>query len=328
MKKFFINICIVIVIIFVLDSLVGKMLHHFYFKEVQGSGQDAHITYSMDSTRANIVVFGNSTALFDYMPDVFQDSLRMSFYTTGVNGAPNSFVLAMLKSVLKRYTPDVIILSLDYRNSAKDEQGNNDNDRLSALLPYYSTHKEIRNILGLRGPYEKSKLLLSDIYPFNSKIFSIVKGNSKFFVALERKKSVAPPSVKTGHVDYNQTMDSKIDTVTVTSNILDSANADMLYQFLSLAKKSSAKVFVCYTPVFEKYNTKPQEMISCKSMCRQQNIPFEDFSEDTLFLNNSKYFGDPHHLNTKGASVFSEILAHKIKSYISALNNSNDVKKQ
>ena len=74
---------------------------------------------------------------------------------------------------MKRHRPDVIILDLIPRDFFKLDIHY---DRLSALLPYYDSHEEIRPIVQLRNKYERIKLI-SHIYPFNSLPLQIAKYN-------------------------------------------------------------------------------------------------------------------------------------------------------
>ena len=63
----------------------------------------------------------------------------------------------MLKGVLKRYSPKIIILDI----VNKEFQKNADSyEKISPLLPYYNSHPEIRSIVQLRSRYEKHKLFL------------------------------------------------------------------------------------------------------------------------------------------------------------------------
>ena len=52
-------------------------------------------------------------------------------------------------------------------------------DKLSALLPYYKNHSEIRKIVDLKSNLEKFKML-SHIYPFNSTLSYIILGNTNY----------------------------------------------------------------------------------------------------------------------------------------------------
>ena len=55
-KKIAVNIGLVIIVVFILDLAIGKTLRHFYFTET--SGTHYRTTYAIDSTKAEILVFG------------------------------------------------------------------------------------------------------------------------------------------------------------------------------------------------------------------------------------------------------------------------------
>lgn len=297
-KKIALNILIVFVIVFALDFTIGSTLRYFYFKET--SGLHYRTTYSMDSTRADILVFGSSSANHHYVPEVFEDSLRASFYNTGRDGSGIFYQTALLKSVLSHYTPKVIIL--DYAGDF--EKGAVAYDRMSSLLPYYRPHAEIRSILELKGPYERIKLL-SEIYPFNSQILTIAIGNT----ALNKKRK---PDNK-GYVALYKEWPGKINLITTCLTIdLDSNKLNSFRDFIIYAKKSGAKVFVIFSPVFQNNNNR-QEIDICNDICSYENIPFIDVSKDTLFLNHNHLFQDIGHLNHNGALIFSNLIVGKIK---------------
>jgi hypothetical protein len=298
---FFLKLIIVFLFVFFLDFVIGRTLQYFYFKET--SGLHYRTTYSLEKTEADVLVFGSSRANHNYIPNIFEDSLEMSFYNTGRDGTGIFYHKAVLKSVLKRYSPKVIIL--DYVGSfAKSE---NEYDKLSSLLPYYKTHKEIQEIVELKGPYERIKLM-SEIYPYNSEILTIAIGN------LEINKKRKPDNK--GYIPLYKKWQAKIDSIdTFSTYEIDSNMIEAFKDFLNIAKKSGANFFVVYSPVFQKIKKK-QEIEICKDMCNKENIIFWDFSNDTLFLNNSHFFQDVLHLNHNGANVFSNLIVKKIKQKI------------
>jgi hypothetical protein len=173
-KKFFIKLFIFLAIVVLFDFAIGAALRHYYFK--QESGVQYRTTYSMEQTKADLVIFGSSRATHHYVPDVFEQRLNMSYYNVGRDGNFIFYHYAVLKSILKRYTPKIIILDI---SGAEFSVGQDSYDRLSALLPYYKTHPEIRPIVELKSEYEKIKLA-SSIYPFNSSIITIALGNAEF----------------------------------------------------------------------------------------------------------------------------------------------------
>lgn len=314
MKKFWFNILIVAGIVFVLDFAIGKTLRHFYFKEISGFQYSA--TYAIDSTKADIVIFGGSRAKYHYIPSIIADSLKMSFYNTGSEGNAVFFQLAVLKSVLKRHVPKIIIL--DFKESL--DEGEDGYDKITLLFPYYKTHQEMRDIIRLKSPYEAIKQV-SQIYPFNSEILTIIMDNME--INKKRNPDDRGTYTKLGQWPYN--LDVVKDTFSYKA---DSAKVNALHEFISLANKSGAKVFVIYSPIFVKYVRQEQETTICKSICASENVPFWDFSQDTVFLNNGHLFFDTYHLNQKGSDIFSQMFAHKLKRYVDSLAASDGNAKQ
>ena len=144
----------VFIAVVILDFGIGSLLRTFYFR--QTSGLDYRTTYSIEQTRADLIIFGSSTAIHDYIPVVFEQRLNLSAYNAGRDGMSIFYDYAVLKAVMKRHAPKIIIMAFD-----KDEftQTQESYDRLSSLLPFYKTHPEIDSIIDLRGHYKKYKAL-------------------------------------------------------------------------------------------------------------------------------------------------------------------------
>lgn len=303
LKKIIINIAVVFAIVFALDFVIGRAIRFFYFKET--SGLHFRTTYSIEKTTADILVFGSSRANHHYVPEVFEDSLKISFYNTGRDGNNIIYQTAILKSILNRYTPKMIIC--DYAWGF--EKG--EIDRISSLLPYYRLHKEIRKFVELKSPFEKVKLL-SEIYPFNSQILTIAIGNME----INKKRSRDDK----GYIALFEEWQDEIDSIPNDKIYeLDSNKISYFREFISVAKESGAMVYIVYSPIFQKYD-KNQEIDICKNICKSENVPTLDFSRDTLFLQNKQLFYDIEHLNHKGALIFSNLVVEKIKPNIKNLS--------
>jgi len=300
-KKLFSNLIILSLIVFFLDFSLGRLLRYYYFKET--SGLHYRTTYSIDSTKANILIFGSSRANHHYVPEVFKDELNMSYYNTGRDGNAIFYQVALLKSILMRHNPRIILL--DYAGGF--EKGPEYYDRLSSILPYYRSHKEMRSTIELKSPFERIKLL-SEIYPFNSKMLTIIAGN------FEKNKS--RNADEEGYVPLYDIWNERIESITPEKKYnIDSIKVKAFDEFLILAKKSGAKVYVVYSPIFLKMKHS-KEIEICNEVCKLENVPFWDYSKDTIFLNNNQFFYDIQHLNDSGAKVFSKIICNQINTQI------------
>ncbi len=170
-KKFFAKLAITILVICLLDLAIGKSLEYLYFKTKTGSPMQ-HTTYSLRTADPDILVFGSSRAQHHYSPYPFEKKLKATFYNTGKDGQGILYSWAMLKSELERSQKDkTIILDINPNEFNKERENY---DRLSELLPYYDEDEEIREIIHLRGPFERIKAK-SHLYRFNSLIFPILK---------------------------------------------------------------------------------------------------------------------------------------------------------
>jgi hypothetical protein len=300
LKKIFLNLTIIAIIVFVLDFAIGKTLRYFYFK--QTSGYQYRTTYAFDETKADILIFGSSRANHHYVPGIFEDSLKMTFYNTGRDGNGTVFETAILRSVLKRYTPKIVVFDF-YGDFKKDADPY---DWVPSLLPYYRTHKEIRDLILKKNPLEKIKLI-SEIYPFNSQILSIGIGNLK----INQSRNTDDKGYVPLYTVWQYEKDSVEDNIPYD---VDHDKVIAFQELIRLAKKSGTRVFVVFSPLYKKFNT-IQELDICRDICLTENIPFYDLSKDSLFTDN-KIFRDDEHLNHTGALLFSGIITHKISQHI------------
>lgn len=300
-KKLLLSVVLVILVVFVFDIAIGKALRYFYFKE--RSGFNYRTTYSIDSTRANILIFGSSTANHHYMSQPFEDSLKMDFYNTGKDGAGIFYQTALLKCVLLRYTPKIIILdySGDFSKSRKEY------DQISSLLPYYNQHSEVREEVALRSTYEKIKLL-SQIYPFNSQVLTIAIGD------MEVNKSRNPDNK--GYVPLGIVHPPTLQ-VNSKENIYepDTNKVNEFKKFIDLTKASGTNLFVVCSPRYQKLACN-QDVDICKEICNKEKVPFWDFSRDSFFLTRQYLFHDIRHLNDGGAKMFSNRIVDSIRLFM------------
>ena len=294
-KKILINLTVILFTIFIFDFIIGSTLRYFYFKE--SSGLHYLTTNSIDKIESEIIVIGSSRATHHYVPEVFENLLKTDFWNAGRDGHNIFYQLAIMKAILKRYTPKIIIVDLDI--SFKKESF----ERLNSLLPYYKKHEEIRDIIKLRGPYEKIKLL-SQIYPFNSIILTIIIGNLKI-------NKIRKPNNK-GYIAERRGWNDDIERKNSKIYTPDSQKIETLKEMIKLSKNSGAKLIAVYSPLFTIENTNPGIDI-CKKLCLSENVPLYNFINDTLFINNKTLFHNKLHLNHYGASIFSQIIANRIK---------------
>ena len=297
--RFFINGIIFLIILFAFDQVTGRILKHFYF--TSQSGDNYKTTYSMDSTKSEIIILGSSRASHHYIPALIEDSLNLSCFNTGRDGNFLLFSYAIFKSILKRHNPKIIIL--DISSGELQSQGERYYEGLSTLLPYYDDKPELRKIIELKGRLEPIKML-SAIYPMNSSILAILAGNVSGYYENNTKgylpllgSSVLQLKPEfwqniSGTFDLNKT--NAIDSMAFTCN------------------EKNIKFVIIQSPRYAIINDSIADQY-LENLGEKYSSQYWNFVNDSIFLNNPNLFKDGAHLNDEGANIFTQKIIQKLK---------------
>jgi hypothetical protein len=298
MARFFIRLISILSLIIIFDQGIGLILKHYYFR--QNRGDESEMTYIVDSTTADILILGSSRARHHYVPDIFEGRLHNTCYNAGKDGSYVLYSCAIFNAIVKRYNPKLVIFDI-----RPYELGNitSEYERLSVLLPYYQKYPEIRNVIDLRGPFEKIKHI-SAIYPYNSLILQIARGNLR-----SRRTNV--PDLH-GYIPGYKTMkQEKISTWNLSNISIDNNKIQALKEIISTCKQKKISLLFVYSPMWRiVQNSFCDNIIS--GLCSEQGVGYLNMSNDSTFINRPDYFEDVSHLNNEGARAFSNILIDKI----------------
>ncbi|MFS4416354.1 hypothetical protein [Maribacter sp. 2307ULW6-5] len=256
------------------------------------------MTHALQETKEDVLVFGSSRARNHYVPEVFEKGLNTSFFNTGKDGSYVFYQTAVLKAVLKRYRPKLIVYDF-YGTLCYDQR---DYDRLSVLLPYYKEHPEIRETLHLRGAYEPYKNV-SRLYPFNSTVAIVAKGLLLNDSATDQEKGYTPGKGAFKNVPNLEFREPCP---------LDNQKVEHFKAFLSLCQAEKVPLVVVFSPVIHD-NSDDFMVQTIKEICERQNTDFYDFSKPEAFPKEKKYFVDDIHLNESGSKLFSQKVVTLIK---------------
>ncbi len=297
-KKLIFNLILVVVFAFVMDFAIGRILRYFYFQEVVGLHH--RTTYSLETTKAELLVLGSSRANHHYVPEIFEKRLKISFYNTGRDGNRLLYNYAIFKSILKRYTPKIIILDIGFDELYYDPK---ELDRLSSLLPYYKNHPELRSLIEKRSPFEKIKFL-SNIYPFNSSILTIAIGNME--INKTRKGDIK------GYVPLKGIIkDNNINKLIIKDSQINMFKFKVLKKIAQICLLKQIKLFIIQSPVYAMVH-KTVSTEKCIQIANEYKAIFINTSNNPFFLNKPALFQDKSHLNCRGAIEFSKIIVDKI----------------
>ncbi len=288
---FFTKSVIFITIVFILDFSIGGALNYLYFS--QKSGNLYRTTYSINKTKADILIVGSSRANHHYVSDIFEQRFHLTCYNTGSDGSYIFYHHAVLKAVLQRYVPKIVVLDLsenEFDNTRKSY------DRISTLLPYYNSHLEMRSIIENRSIFEKYKLL-SKIYPFNSMLFSLTLGDFKLI-------KIRKDDFK-GYIPLYRIWKKRIKTKTEKKYELDYNKLEQYENFIKDCVGSGIQLFVFVSPYYKISNYTDRSVAVGQEIAQKYHVKFFDCSKDTLYTKNRFLFADIVHLNDKGARLYT-----------------------
>lgn len=295
-KKFALKFILLGFILVVSDFIIGKTLKYYYFKINSGSLYD--ITFVVDSTKAETLVFGSSRANHQYVPKIFENRLNTTFFNCGNDATGLIYEAAMINAVTARYKPKRILVDV-----LPDEFSFDESDRLSKLLPYQDNPAIYPFILE-KSPYERFKLL-SRSYPYNSLFSSIIFRN--------RKIDKTIPNTK-GYFELNGIMDSIKPPISKKEGDIIHKKVEIYKNLLEYLNQLNITSYVIISPFYTQMSDDKSEKIT-QDLCKKyKNIHFISLLNDTNYLENYKLFKDFKHLNNTGAIKFSNELCTYINT--------------
>lgn len=273
-------------------------LETLYFK--QESGLYFRTTYAIREANQDIIILGDSRANHHYVPSIISEEMGMSCYNAGRDGQGILYVEAVLRSILARKRPKLVVIDL---TGVMFNVGGGKYGRLSSLLPYYRQHPEIRHIVNKRSFYEPLKML-SKIYPYNSMLLTIIKYN---FVGEIDYSGFIPLNGKPGRVLTWDVGGEDCDGGLVDLNAVES-----LENICRVCNENGIKAVLSISPYFDEvFEEKLFRII--KDVADVYRIPVINFSREKGISRNMNYFVDSSHLNYKGAREFSMVFCERIK---------------
>jgi hypothetical protein len=299
MKKFTKKVLILLTIVFLTDTCLGFLLENLYFN--QSKGKLFRISNVLESVKTDVLIFGSSRAVHHYNPTIIQRELGLSTFNAGLDGQSIIFHKTVLDVITSRYKPKLIVLEL--YQGMDFSFGNNQNDRLSVLLPYSNKYPEVKKSVQMKSYFERIKMI-SKTYPYNSLLLRIIEGN--FNLANSDKAN-------NGFITNEVYWSNSIKKVNELQDDYDQDKVKYFYDFVNICKKKNIPLFVVISPKFENCD-------NCfsfsKKICDNAGLQLHDFSSENIFISDKNNFEDPSHLNKKGAKIYSEFISLKLKEFM------------
>ncbi len=323
------------------DQLIGRIMRELYF--MQTSGPLAETTQLFTQVQADALILGSSRGRRNYNPQVFADTLGISVYNGGHDGQTLFYEQAVIRRVLQRYTPRLVIIDLNPEEMYYREVHY---DRLNVLAPYYRDFPELRSIYLLRsvrdGTWEPGRWwvqparpgqtswenfwfrlhameerllpvtterikMLSAIYPYNSYALDIAAG---IFLNRKSHSGFKPLKGKVSEAKARELLRQNAALRNQPGKRVDEHKVAALEEIISSLKQRGSAVVIAMSPALAPFAIEPSYEV-IRTICQRHEIPFKDYSQDKRYADWS-YFHD-NHMNLTGATLYSAHLASDIK---------------
>jgi hypothetical protein len=299
MKKstaFTFKLLILVIGLIIADKTIGALLRHFYFQSKHG--EQKRLTYVLDSVNHPVLILGASKALRQYASPIIADSLHLPCYNTGKDKQGIYYNLAILKAVLARYHPQVVILDLHPLGLTHYEELLDD---LSVLLPYYDSHIQLRPIIDKRSYWEPVKTW-STLYRYNSLALQI---------AANQLSHAGDSGIVDGYAPKHETMRrppySPYSPASLTA-ATDPGIVAAFEEIITSTIRAGGRPVVVVSPVYFPIHGGTTTTKLAAQLCERYHIPFLNYMDSTAFLYRNDLFFDEAHLDESGSAVFTQML--------------------
>lgn len=296
MKQFIFKVLVFFTIIALVDIAGGWGLN--WLTAHARGGFTLRDNYICDSLRTDILLSGSSRCVRHYNPQIISDSLSMSCYNSGQMG--NGIILnyGRLLMINEHQIPKLVIYDL---HPGFDMLIGDDNHRYLTWLKGHYDRDGIADIFSSIDNTERYKMK-SLLYRYNSRIIELV---SDYLRPLSNAKP-----------DGFSPLKGEIDGLKIRKHVekQDSYKFDKLK--LEYIKKyiqavGADHIVFIISPIW--YGMDTLQFQPVKEMCKQQNIPFLDYSNNPKYVHNDRYFKDGNHMNAFGAEEFTKDLVKDLR---------------
>lgn len=309
MKRFLRNSVIfalvVVVLAIIADVLISQGLRltergHFYT-------MNALMNQRMD---ADLVILGNSRAMASYEPHILDSLLKVNSRNLGVSAQP--FGVSYLRwQLYKRNNnkPKLILVNIDFR----DLRMVSDGFEKEQYYPYM-TDSLVKPYLDLYGFTWAEKYIPMYRYRGDYKLMAIAFGE---LLHLHHDQK---GHYYKGYANENLAWDGhNLNEMLHKGKIRGQCESEavaLLEHFLQETRRDSIPVVFVYAPLHNLLKDNLKEKKTRKAyqdLSQSYDIPLLDFSTMDISSDTS-FFMNGHHVNQKGAEIFSTALAHSIDS--------------
>jgi len=302
-NKFILKIILFISLLFLIDWSLYNSLSLIFQRTQSGETTGGYVNRAK-RMKAGVVILGSSRAQSHYNSLILEHSLKRKVYNVGANGQGIPYIRGVIDILLREYTPYLFIINVD-EISIATESHLQDFDRVTTLSPFIDESTVIRDMIYSRGIFERIKYL-SLSFRYNGKVLAILKNlyekDDKYLGFTPLEKSLNQQLImQESHHPYPKA----------------SADLDLKRLLREIIRQSQAQgtlVILVNSPWWRQnckndpYYSKPS--YDLMNIAKEEQVPYVAFTqENSPVFHNPTLFADVAHLNSRGATIFTEMLA-------------------
>ncbi|MCO4293664.1 hypothetical protein NF867_12395 [Solitalea sp. MAHUQ-68] len=274
----------------------------FYFDKLLPSvkcGYYGKINSYLSTVEAyDIIIYGNSRGMHQYVPKVFENNLSLRAINAGIDGAGLPFYKALIEYQLKHHKPKLIIIDINNRELESSIIGDKEN-ALNYLSPFLASKPDLKASLALST---KDELLYnSGLYRYNTKFYGIIRSLS------------CSDKLQNGYSPYVGIAAKDMRDYKEPESGIDKERIELLESIIELCKQSNVKLLFVFSPKrdIDDRSFKSRKLLN--NIFDKYNLPYWDFTVNDNFKAKNIFY-DAAHLNQEGAALYSKFLSMKILS--------------
>ena len=299
MKKFAPQILIIFLGLLLTDRVGGEVM--WWVNQHTQDVTAPKIRQVINDVNEEVLMMGTSRCNSHYVPSIISDSINMSVFNGGVDGANNIYAhYILLNLMIERYSPKMICLDL----APNDFLEQDDPFRtVTFYAPYIGQNNKVDSVFSLAG--KKWAYQLSHLFRFNAKATSNLAG---LFIDRQEysERGYMAGEQKTFHP---QQMKPEKE-----GRKVDALKLRFLDKFIQRCDEKNIKLVFVISPKYTEAYTLLYEPI--RDIALKRDIPLLDYHTNGLFHDHPEYFRDENHLWDRGARKFSQLFAGSLMRLI------------
>ena len=298
MKKFLTNIAIFFAIVAVVDFSLGKVLH--YLQSTAGGRTGAEY-YACKKSNEDVIIMGSSRASHHYVPKIITERTGLSCFNAGQDGNGIIMQYGRWKMISERYAPKLIIYDITHDF---DFVANDNMTYIDRLKPF-CTDEDVRNYIASLFPIERVKTL-SSLYCNNYKFIEMLSD------CIRKTDYMNTAGYIPLYGNIRKEVLEKKQTKKKSEVATDDVKLLYLEQLVKEAREKGTEVVFVVSPYWNGGGYSIDAYRSVRNIAEKYNVGFDDLL-NTEISRNPNYFEDSHHLNDKGARVFTDYFLSFLK---------------